>query len=261
MTSVQSMLERKVATLVIALVGVGALGGCASNRLEEPVVLQTPYDGTKVWAAAPFTNESGVSVADGAKFADAFLAQTEQVDGLEAVPLNRTIAAMQLLGLDVVRTPADAKALLNMLNVDGLVVGTLTAYDPYPPLTLGASVALFTRDHGVDSLSPRELTLSTRGERTASSDQDRVTTASGVFDASNHRTLSWLKEFAHGRHVPDSAFGPAIYESSMTMYTEFVSYALIHDLLVREAARLTPPTGDPGKAGAPAGPSATVATR
>jgi hypothetical protein len=253
MTSVQ-LKNRRTPLSVLALILTAALGACTTTRLEEPNVLRTPYDSTQVWAVAPFENESGVSVADGTKLADAFIAQVEQVDGLETLPLNRTIAAMNALGLQSIRTPAEARTLLNTLGADGLVVGTITAWDPYPPLNLGAAVALFTRDQAPQIGSPRELTLNPRGEAMIDDDQSSVTTASGIFDASNHRTLTWLQDFARGRHVPDSAFGPEIYKSSMSLYTEFVSYALIHDLLVRESTKVaaaSPPPASPGPPGPP----------
>ncbi len=232
------MLERR-RWIVLLLFSFAAAGGCAA-RLQEPNVLLAPYPQTRIWAAAPFLNESGVSAADGMRFADAFLSQVEQVDGLEAAPLNRTLAAMQALGLTEIRTEAEARAVLNVLKVDAIAVGTLTSYDPYPPLQLGASVALITRERVDSSATPRELTLSVRGEPAVGDDSTHVSTASGVFDASNHRTLAWLQEFAKGRSVPESGFGPAIYEASITQYTEFVCYALIHDLLVRESARVEP---------------------
>lgn len=244
MTSVQLM-HRSLVPLA-ALLLLAPIASCSSKpKLVEPAVLLAPYEGTQIWAVAPFTNESGVSIADGALLADAFIAQAEQVNGLETLPLNRTLAAMRTLGLRSIQTPAEARTVLNTLGADGLVVGTITAWDPYPPLKLGAAVALFTRD-GVRQIgSPRDITLNPRGDELIESSDDSVTTASGVFDASNHRTLAWVRDFATGRNALDSAYGPDIYIASMSSYTEFVSYALIHDLLVREGAKVAAaPTDD-----------------
>ncbi len=45
---------------------------------------------------------------------------------------------------------------------------------------------------------------------------------------------------AAGRSEPDGPFGSDVYLVSMQLYTQFVSYRLIHDLLAWEQARLMP---------------------
>ena len=71
---------------------------------------------------------------------------------------------------------------------------------------------------------------------------DPTAQAAGVFNAANHQTLERLSQYAGPRSVPDSAYGTDIYLVSMELYTQFVSYRLIHDLLAFERARLTPMT-------------------
>ncbi|MFB3138103.1 MAG: hypothetical protein ACE10B_02655 [Phycisphaerales bacterium] len=67
-----------------------------------------------------------------------------------------------------------------------------------------------------------------------------IAEATGVFDAINHQTLAWLEQYAAGRSEPDGPFGSDVYLVSMQLYTQFVSYRLIHDLLAWERARLMP---------------------
>ena len=64
--------------------------------------------------------------------------------------------------------------------------------------------------------------------------------ASGVFDAKNHHTLAQLAEYASGRTLPDSAFGADAYLMTMELYTQFVCYRLIHDLLEDQRIRQMP---------------------
>ncbi len=64
--------------------------------------------------------------------------------------------------------------------------------------------------------------------------------AAGVFDARNHATLGLLREYAAGRTEPDSPFGTEVYLMDIELYTQFVSYWLIHDLLNFERSRLSP---------------------
>src|ERR1043165_2905718 len=91
---------------------------------------------------SPFINESGVSIVKTDHIADLFTEQTEEVEGIATVPVNRVLAAMRRLEMRTVPPPADANSLMNLLGVDGLIVGTISTYDPYPPPKLGAAVQL-----------------------------------------------------------------------------------------------------------------------
>jgi len=217
------------------------LTACTTKEtLTAPQSLRSPYDRAMLWAVVPFANESGVSTVDGARVADLFAEQTEQVRGINAVPVNRVIMAMRRLGMQNVSTAADARTLMNMLGVDGLVVGTVTSYDPYPPPKMGAAIQLF-RGPGqvaVNELDPVEVTRS-RTEVVAMSQMNNTQTAgqaSGVFDSQDQQVLLWLDEYAAGRTEPASAYGNRIYLVNMELYTQFVAYRLLHDLLRREEA-------------------------
>ena len=184
-----------------------------------------------------------MSIVDPYNTADLFTQQLQQVHGIDTVPVNRVIAAMRRLKMQQVTTPGDVRQLANVLDVDGIVVGTVTAYDPYPPLKLGVAVQLFetSRNHRT-TFDPRELTQSPRGTVSPGDlgADDPIAQAAGLFDATNHQTLAWLSDYAAGRSDPDGAFGQDAYLVSMDLYTQFVSYRLIHDLLKSEQARVMP---------------------
>ncbi len=225
-------------------VGVALLlaGGCGP-QLTEPSGLLSPYDNVQLWAVAPFANESGVSIVDTNRMADLFVQQLQQVRGINTIPVNRVLSAMRQLKMPSVASPADAMRLIDVLEVDAMVVGTVTAYDPYPPQTLGAAIQLYTmrsRDRN-RGLNPRDLTRAptVKVAPGALGPPGPVAQAAGVFDASNHQTLAWLQHYAQGRTEPDGPFGRDIYLVSSELYTQFVSYRLIHDLLASEQARLT----------------------
>ena len=57
--------------------------------------------------------------------------------------------------------------------------------------------------------------------------------------------LTWLQQYSVGRTEPHEAFGPDVYLMNMDLYTKFVSYRLIHDLLAFERARISPPSQAP----------------
>lgn len=223
---------------------------CACNgreKLTTPVALSAPYDRPQLWAVAPFNNESGVSLVKGDRIADAFVEQAEDIGGIAAIPVNRVLAAMKRLDMPMIGSHGDALALMNALGVDGLIVGTVMAYDPYPPLKLGAAVQLYRRDsQRAIAIDPVQVTRAASEMNTQSLQVrnnvagDAVAQASGVYDAGNHNVLQWLDEYAAGRNEPGSAFGKRIYLASMEMYTQFVAYRLLHDLLSAERARLQP---------------------
>jgi len=138
MTSKQIMLTLSLAALCVA---VTLLGGCQKEQRVDAV--KAPYEARQVFAVAPLRNESGSAYADGVRIADKITAQLALTKGLDTLPVNRVLSAMQALGLSAVTNKGDAIRLRQMLGVDGLVVGTITAYDPYEPPKLGLSLELY----------------------------------------------------------------------------------------------------------------------
>lgn len=221
-----------------------AVSGCESTpKLQTPVTLVSPYSERQVWAVAPFINESGVSIVAGDRVADAFTIEAEGIDGIDTLPVNRVIAAMRRLNMNAVTTPGQARLLMNALGADGLIVGTVTAYDPYQPPKFGASVALFTGDvataHAIDPVQATRARTDTVSPGSMPTNAPSAQ-ASGIYDAGNHETLIWLDGYAAGRSEPSSAFGEGIYLVRMDLYTQFAAYRLLNDLLQSERARVLP---------------------
>jgi len=229
----------------VVLLGFTPPSGCVYHgRLTSPTGLSSPVPHTRLWAVIPFTNESGVSTVDSFRIADAFTQQLEQVRGIDTVAVNRVVNAMRAAKIVAVGTPTEAMLLMESLQVDAIVVGTITAFDPYPPPTLGMAVQVFTRDahRGGHALDTQALTRAPTDNTVAMGVKGFQATAqaTGVFDARNHATLGLLKEYAAGRTEPNSPFGNEVYLMDIELYTQFVSYWLIHDLLNFERSRLSP---------------------
>jgi hypothetical protein len=246
MTSVHAMHEAQrvlgIAPALLLMLCLCALLGCG-QRLVHPTVLAAPYEQAQLWAVAPFVNESGVPEVDTFRIADAFAQQVQGVAGLNALPVNRVILALRQLDLPAIRSPVDARTLMSVLGADGLIVGTVTAYDPYRPMTLGAAVELYVREDASDEsgLDVRALSRAARAAEPIT-DRDRrgaAAQAAGVFHAANHEVLAELRDYAFGRSAPESAYGRDIYLVSMDMYAQFVSFRLIRDLLQQERLRLS----------------------
>lgn len=239
MTSVQTML--------VCLMGVALIGGCESKpELLQPRVLQSPYPaarGETLWALAPLSNESGVSKVDMLMISDTVAATVAEVSGISVLPVNRTLAAMAARNMQSVRSPRDARALADALGVQGIIVGSISAYDPYDPPKLGMTLALFTTDmSGVDPVDPRALSSAYSDQKgpMIRTDDKPAAVVSDHLDAANHEVLAELKLFATGRHDQESSLQWRRYTASMELYTEFAAYHCVDRLLRSERARVTP---------------------
>lgn len=214
--------------------------GCA-QRLAQPIVLKAPYESERVWAVVPFANESGVSAVDGAAVADRFVSEIELVDGLRCLPLNRTLGAMRSLGMTGVRDLQQAYTLMRTLQADGLVLGTVTDWNPYKPLRFGAAIEVVSAAEGADRrpLDLKELTMpTTESVGGSAGPRAEVSQASRLFDARSNETLIELERYAEGRDSPESALGSKAYEMRLDLFSRFGAYVLVRDLLEQEAARL-----------------------
>jgi len=204
----------------LALFIAAAMGCDPRPALRQPDVLQSPFPVNQLWAVVPFANESGVSTADGARVADQFVKVVEETNGLSSVALNRTLATMQLLGMRAVRTDADAARLRDAMGVDGLVVGTITAWNPYPPPKIGLAAQVYLRDGLLNLATLTPIDPSTP-----------VSSGSGFFDASNHAVLASLRRYSAARHQPEGPYGEDIYFVDMSRYAEFASFEILSRIL------------------------------
>ncbi|HYE60988.1 MAG TPA: hypothetical protein VD997_03240 [Phycisphaerales bacterium] len=224
----------------------GACGGPKEPPLTAPRKIVAPYDvsrGEVLWAVVPLRNESGTSLVDIGAVSDKVVAAAEEVEGVRCVPLNRTIQAMNVLGYTSLRSPAEARSLAQAMGVDGVLVGSVTAYDPYVP-TLGLALALYARPGsmapGREPLDPR--TLATKGTdapaMTWSRDEGPVAVISQHLDAKNHQVQMDVRSFAQGRLKGPTALGWRRYLASMDLYCEFGAYHAVDELIQQEWVRL-----------------------
>lgn len=227
-----------------------ALLGCASERPElvAPATVVAPYNTAKsevLWAVVPLRNETGTTEAEKSGISDKVVAACEEIQGVRCVPLNRTLEAMRALKMSSVRSPADVRTLAQAMGVDGIVVGSVTAYDPYTP-ALGLSLALFSRGGAMNpaetpALDPRALRMSPSEGNAQASNTFRdspVATASENLDAKNNQVLMDLQQYAQGRLDGPSALGWRRYAASMDLYSEFAASHLVGRLVQSEWIRL-----------------------
>lgn len=251
MTSAQTMLSKLARRAVLALIALGAttlVAGCTTGpRLTEPHVLRAPYDtsdGEPLWAVIPLRNESGTRAVDPMEVSDAVVAAVQEARGVRCLPLNRTLEALDAMGHQgVVRTPAEAQALAVQLGVDGIIAGSITAWDPYDPPVLGLSLALYARDGSMSRAMPNPRVLSMAYAEPVFDRSNflgsPVTVVSEHLDARNHRVLIDVQGYALGRSDPTSALNWRIHTASMGLYTRFAAYHAVGRILQEEWRRLS----------------------
>lgn len=243
------------------------LGGCTASpwvaRQQGPKPA-TLYADRVIWAVVPFRNESGSSSANGSLMADSLANTLQTVENIDVLPVNRVIAAMQALELPYLRSPVDVMHLARTLGVDGIVVGTITAYDPYDPPKVGLQLELYQSSPKLQSqdVNIRELMHAATGNTAPAPGENAseiapVNAATAMLDASNPSVRQRLRAYASGRggHQPSSkpwwnriAVNTGIaekddtdwhlYRINMNLFTEYVSAELAERLLQAESLRL-----------------------
>lgn len=235
--------------------------GCGGSRprVVYPERLVSPYassDGQALWAVAPPKNESGVSEVDELLIGDALVEEIGQVKGLDALPLNRTLSAMRILGMSSVDTPAQAKALARALRADGIVVSSVTSWHPYQPPRIGLNLVLFGGPPPAGGGSANSTDGFTNGVRGLQSSASPGKTAgwpsasgpsavSVVLDASNTAIMRRVQMYGEGRVEPNDPMGWERFSKSMKLYTRFACHRALELLLESERGRQTPATPPP----------------
>ncbi len=215
------------------------LAGCASNSPQYGIErsLYLPGQRVQVWAVAPAGNLSGERAVDPLLQADLLYQQLQSVRGLKVIPVNRVIEVYAALQIIEVGSDQQAALVCDLLGADGLIVPTVTAYDPYNPPKLGASLQLFAKPlmyERPEGLDPRELArMASPGNTESIPSNAQIMQVVGIYDASSGSVREKLAEYADGRNDPVGPLGPKEYVMSMDRYCGFVYHDLIEQLLLK----------------------------
>jgi len=245
------MPERWLSLVVLVLLITLLLQGCASKPKELPIerFYRNPYS-PKPWSLAivPFRNDSGSETLDVMAVTDAFYSELQQIgDGLQVMPNNRVLAAMQKLQMRHVTNAVEVLALAEVLSVDAVIVGAVTNYDPYPPPQIGMIVQLYDRKGVVkeDSMvqaNSKQLALEGKPFGLELKQPARpALMVVRVLDADKKDVIERIKVYAKEREGKNASFGqklnPGWWEKYTTSrkYLGFVSYEIIGELLAQQA--------------------------
>jgi hypothetical protein len=238
---------RLSALVLLAILG---LTGCAAPApdLSAPYITTSPYEAPDevLLAVAPFRNETGTTSVDPMVVSDKVVAAAEEIRGVRCLPLNRTLETMRALKLQGISTPADLATLARALNVDGVLAGSVTAYDPYTP-TIGVAMVLYARPgsalEGGELSKPLDAKALQGLVREQPGAQGRrtdgiVAAVSEHLDGKNHQVLMDVRSFAAGRSTQADALGWKRYTAAMPLYEEFAAHFAVSRLMQQEWIRL-----------------------
>ena len=241
-------LARVLVTAAAAL-GTCVGGGCAGPDLMPAEQVVSPYSittGEVLLAVAPLRNESGTGVVDTLAMTDRLVQKLDEITGITCLPTNRSLQAMRALGMEFVSSPSDAKKLGRALGVDGLVVGTITAYDPYDPPKLGLTLAIFGSDGrlaGNKGGGPDPVAMQSAGSEAAVSaglfrDQP-LTVVSEMLDGRDQGVQMNVRRYAEGRTEQATALGWRGFMVNMDLYSQFASWWSVYRLMSEERLRVS----------------------
>ena len=233
--------------LVLTLTGLPLLAHVGCRTTGDPDAAAGLYPARQVWAVAPLRNQSGTQTVDTARIADHLARQIELSPGIDVLPVNRTLEAMESLGMTDVADKNAAVALRRTLGVDALIIGNVTAYEPYPPPKLGLAVEMYVdtdRPWFADPQAVRDLSAAPTDELSRpvgyeTHDRQPITTVSGYIDGGSPAIRDAIERYARQRGSHDDMVVPwRRYMLSMDLFTEFAATRVRERLLAAEAGRL-----------------------
>jgi len=207
------------------------------------------FDPPRTIAVAPFLNQSGSEFLDMIAVTDEFYTELQQVEGLHVVPVNRVLATLGNLGKIQVNSPAEAVALLEALNADYVIVGSITRYDPYSPPKVGMAVQLYYRQTPPAAelnrkfINPGELARHDKpfaGMLPGEPIRPRAAVVR-IYDADQREVIEKIKRFAKKRSGSERPAGWRNYITTRN-YLRFVSHEIIKEMLAQERERLVAET-------------------
>ena len=225
------------------LPGCSTLGLLKKAPPPREYQLFSPYATVRTLAVAPTVNLSGTREFDPLVVSDHLFEELQQVQRLNVLPLNKTISAMQQLGVRSINTPELARRVADALGADALVIASVTAYDPYEPPTVGMQVQLYTNAAlaGTPPVAGRQINGEPLAPDSPAADSSRprqpAAQDAAVIDAHNQTVLAELKDFTRGRTDYQSALQDRRFLADSDAYMRFVCHAMVRRLVEVERAR------------------------
>lgn len=200
--------------------------------------LSSPYSTTRTYAVAPVINLSGSKDFDSLAVADQLFGELQQIQNLNVLPVNKTLAAMQQLQVRTIDSPQTAQRIAEILGADAILIPAITAYDPYDPPSVGMSMQLYTLDAlaGPAPTGSHQINGAALPDE-ASRPRQPVAQIAAIFNATNQTVLLELRDFAKGRTDYQSALQEERFLADIDAYTRFVCHSMVRRLMEVERVR------------------------
>jgi hypothetical protein len=221
---------------ISACLALTILGGCFNAKYGDERQLSVNNGTHPVWAVAPAVNLSGETSVDPVLQADLLFQQLQAVNNVTVIPVNRVVEVYAALHITRVESEEQAAIVCEQLGCDGLIIPTITIYDPYNPPKVGAALQLMRRSpmEHANNIDPRELTRQASPMLTAPLPQHpSFIQVVGMYDAANGTVRDALMTYARGRNDPTGPLASNEYLESMDRYSGFVYYTLIQQMIGR----------------------------
>jgi hypothetical protein len=235
----EAMKRWMIGVLAMGWLGM-AVGGCQYGVWHEKsygdeTTLSLPGERRQVWAIAPAINISGQSQIDPLLQSDLVYQELQKVRGLTVVPVDRVVEVYISLKIDKIQNERQAYDICQVLGCDGLIVPTITAYDPYDPPKFGASLQLFVKPgtfKQMPLIDPRAL------ERAATTtalpkmpETHNMAQVVEIYDAADGTVRDEVNAYAKGRTDPNGPLGPSEITLVMDRFCAFGYHELLDELL------------------------------
>ena len=234
----------KTTRSISACLALSILSGCVTPKYGDERQLTIDNGTHPIWAIAPAVNLSGEPSVDPILQADLLFQQLQAVNNVTVIPVNRVVEVYAALHITRVESEEQASIVCEQLGCEGLIIPTITIYDPYNPPKLGAALQLM-RKTPVDrsnNVDVRELTRRATPLETASLPQKPgFIQVVGMYDAADGTVRDAVRSYAHGRNDPTGPLAASEYLVSMDRYCGFVYYTLIQQMIGRVTGKPVQP--------------------
>src|SRR5688572_742838 len=157
-TSVMARMSPHRMALLVAAMCCAVGSGCAAlpDKIVEPQ-FHNPLPQIHRVAVLPFFNQSAEPTVNGEAVAIAYYNELQLIPGFEVMPVGvakaMLAASIQASGQEPIQG-ADFQRLARMLNVDAVIVGSITEYSPYYPPRMGLAVNWYAANPGFHPIPP-----------------------------------------------------------------------------------------------------------
>jgi len=199
-------MTRLTSTLSLAICSL-LLAGCILPRFPEKKQIDSylaePADLANVRRimVLPFTPESSVD-ADCEKIRDSFLTELQKLRRFEVVPLPVSAQENEVINRSVRRGRLSTEAMVRLCDrysLDGVLVGTVTAWRPYTPAHLGLRTHLISIHSGAT-----------------------IWAVDAIYDTNDRSTISDLREYANSIQYDDGSLHD--WEINLLAPSKFTTY-------------------------------------